>query len=350
VEKGLEDTVLYVLEVFGSVEYTFAFMLLLVWARMLLIVIDQAIQHRHPLKRERRHRFVHPLPSHLARVMVCCAVIGSVSLLAAPQTPRQATKQPHADPPLPDIRRLMQKVQEHQKQLDKIRESYTFTSMQTRQDIDANGQVKKTETEEDEVVFVNSHVVARTVKKNGQPLSDHDQQKETERVTKLVEKAEKTPPEQPPLSVSRVLEIMDVRNEQRVNFRGRTTIVFDFVGRKDAKTHGLAENASKKLQGTIWIDEADCQVAHLEAIFIDNFHVAGGLFADVQKGSNFHFDQELVNGDLWLPTGVEETMQARVLLLKNLRRHTIERDYDFKQFKVEAQQAKDVGVAPAKRP
>jgi len=29
--------------------------------------------------------------------------------------------------------------------------------------------------------------------------------------------------------------------------------------RKDAKTHGLAEDASKKLQGTLWVDEADRQ-------------------------------------------------------------------------------------------
>ena len=50
---------------------------------------------------------------------------------------------------------------------------------------------------------------------------------------------------------------MDLRNERRVMFRERAAIVFDFVGRKDAKTHGLAEDASKKLQGTIWIDEAD---------------------------------------------------------------------------------------------
>jgi hypothetical protein len=273
-----------------------------------------------------------------------------------------------ANLPLPDIRQLMQEVQDHQRQLDKLRESYTYTSMQTTQDIDANGQVKKTETEENEDFFVNSHVIERTVKKDGRPLSDHDQQKETERVTKLVEKAEKTPPGQPlegpTISVSRVLEIMDVRNERRVNFRGRPAIVFDFVGRKDAKTHGLAEDASKKLQGTLWIDEADHQVAHLEVIFIDNFHIAGGLLANVQKGSNFHFDQELVNhpsdedlslgtqvnGELWLPTGGEGTMQARVLLLKNLRQHFIERDYDYKRFKVETQQAKDAQVAPAKKP
>jgi hypothetical protein len=42
----------------------------------------------------------------------------------------------------------MREVQEHQKQLDKIRENYTYTSFQTTQDIDAKGQIKKTETAE----------------------------------------------------------------------------------------------------------------------------------------------------------------------------------------------------------
>jgi hypothetical protein len=289
----------------------------------------------------------------LARAIVCSIAVVSMPLLAATEASGQNGDHP-ADAPLPEVRQLMQDVQNHQRQLDKVRESYTYTSLQTTQDIDANGQVKQTETEENEDFFVNSHLIERAVKKDGQPLSDHDQQKETERVTKLVEKAEKTPPGQPlegpNISVTRVLEIMDVRNERRVKFRGRPAIVVDFVGRKDAKTHGLAEDASKKLQGTIWIDEADHQVAHLEVSFIDNFHVIGGLFANIQKGSNFHFDQELVNGELWLPTGGEGTMQVRVLLLKNLHQHFIERDYDYKRFKVETQQAKDAQTAAPKNP
>ena len=256
------------------------------------------------------------------------------------------------DPPLPDIHQLLREVQDHQKQLDQIRESYTYTSFQTTQDIDPGGQVKKTETEEGEDFFVNGHVIERTVKKNGQPLNDHEQQKETERVTKLVEKAEKTPRDQalegPTMSVSRLLEIMDVRNERRESFHGRPAIVFDFIGRKNAKTHGIAEDASKKLQGTVWIDERDRQVAHLEVSFIDNFRIAGGLFANIEKGSNFHFDQALVNGELWLPTGGEGTMQARVLLLKNYRQHFIERDYDYKRFKVDTQLSKDAKATPVK--
>lgn len=260
-----------------------------------------------------------------------------------------------AQPPLPDIRALMREVQEHQKQLDKIRENYTYTSYQVVQDVDANGQVKKTESSEFNDFFVNGHVIERKVKENDKPLNAHDDQKETERVTRLVQKAEKTPRDKPiegpTISVSRLLDIMDVRNERRELYRGDPSIVFDFVGRKDAKTHGLAEDASKKLEGTLWINEADRQVAHLEVRFDDNFRLIGGLVATVQKGSNFRFDQSRVNGEIWLPTGAEGTMQARVLLLKNLRQHFRERDYDYQRFKVETQQQKDSKIAaPAKKP
>jgi hypothetical protein len=260
-----------------------------------------------------------------------------------------APAQQPARVPLPDIRQLMHEVVEHQKQLDQVRENYTYTSFRTIQDIDSNGQVKKTETQEYEDFFVNRHIIERMVKKDGKPLSDHDQQKETDRVTKLVEKAQKTPPdvslEGQSISVTRVLEIMDVRNPRRETYRGRPAIVFDFVGRKDAKTHGLAEDASKKLQGTVWIDEADRQVAHLQVSFNDNFRIAGGLVASIQKGSNFHFNQAPVNGELWLPTGGEGNVQARVLLMKNYRQHFAERDYDFKRFRVETQ-ARDAKIGP----
>jgi hypothetical protein len=258
-----------------------------------------------------------------------------------------------ANAPLPDIRQLMQEVMQHQKQLEKVRESYTYSSTQTTQDVDGNGRVTKTETTENEDFFVNGHAIERTVKKNGQPLNEHDQQKETERVTKLVEKAQKTPSDQPlegpSVRISRILEIMDITNTRREMYRGRPAIVFDFVGRKDAKTHGLAEDASKKLKGTMWVDEADREVAHADVSFIDNFHVAGGLVANVQKGSNFHFDQAPVEGQFWLPTGGEGTLQARVLLVKNMREHFTERDYDYKRFKVETEETRDAKVVSTEK-
>src|ERR1700679_1557525 len=255
--------------------------------------------------------------------------------------------------PLPDVHQLMREVAEHQKQLDKVRENYTYTSLQTTQDLDANGKVTKTESTENEDFFVNGHAIERAVKKDGQALSANEEKKETERITRLVEKAQKTPPDQPlegqTVSISHMLEIMDVSAPRREMYRGRPAIVFDFVGRKDAKTHGMVEDASKKLKGTIWIDEADRQVAHLEVLFADNFHVAGGLLANIQKGTTFHFDQAPVEDGLWLPTGGEAMVQARVLLLKNMRQHFTEKVYGYQRFKVETEQPKDAKVAGDKK-
>jgi hypothetical protein len=107
---------------------------------------------------------------------------------------------------------------------------------------------------------------------------------------------------------------------------------------------------SKDLQGTVWIDEANRQIAHLEVSFIGDFRIAGGLFANIQKGSSFHFDQALVNGEIWLPTGGEGSMQGRILLVKSLRQHVTERDYDYKKFHVEAEQEKGATVVPDQKP
>lgn len=256
--------------------------------------------------------------------------------------------------PLPDIRQLMHEVIEHQRQLEKVRENYTYNSFQAIEEVDANGKVRKTETEERNNFFVNGHLIERIIKKDGRPLGGRDEEKEQDRVTKLVEKAQRTPPgqllEDQSVSLSQLLELMDVRNPRRILFRGRPTFVFDFIGRKNAKTHGLVEDASKKLQGTMWIDETDRQVAHLEVSFNDNFRVAGGLFATVDKGSNLEFDQAPVEGGLWLPTGGEAHMQARLLMVKKLRQHVTERDFNFQQFHVETQSSAEAQAVPAGRP
>jgi len=279
-------------------------------------------------------------------------MLGLPSLCPA-QKPADPVTQSAAQP-LPGIRALMTEVMDHQKQLEKVRENYTYHSSTTTQEIDGNGNVKKTESEDSEVFFINTHRIERTVKKDGKPLNDHDQQKEQERVNKLVEKAQKIPPGEPlegpntHISITHLLEIMQATNPRRETFRGRSTIVFDFAGKPDAKTHGIAEDASKKIAGTLWVDERDRQVSRMEAHFTDNFHVGGGLLANVQKGSSFYFDQALINGEIWLPTAAEGHIEARVLLLKGIRQHVVERDYDYQRFSVDAQPGRTATVVEPK--
>ena len=277
-----------------------------------------------------RHTF------HLLLVLTCTAsLFWSNSLQADPADSQQI-----------NLHDILKRVQDHQQQVEKLREDYTFQSQETRQSIDGDGKVKSTETAERDQFFVNGHMIGRLVKREGMALSADNQKKEDARVKDLVEKAQVTPPterlEGPSISISRILELVDLRSPRRENYHGRPTIVFDFVGRKDAKTHGVMEDASKKLQGTVWIDEADLQVAHLDVLVADTFRVAGGFLASVQKGSTFKFDQGPVERGLWLPTGSEANMQARVLLVKNLREHVVQRDFGYKCFRVETETALNV--------
>jgi hypothetical protein len=278
----------------------------------------------------------------------------AVAAIVAPLVTPLAQSQQKASPPLPEIRQLLREVTEHQKQLEKVRENYTFNISNTVQEIDGKGRVTKTETHDSEMFYVHGQPIVRLLKKDGKPLTEDEQQKETERVTKAVEKAEKPQPDQPKddkeISLRRILEVADVRNLRRENFRGRSTIVFDFVGQKELKAHGVSEDVSKKLQGTVWIDEADRQVARMDVTLDDNFHVAGGLVANVQKGSRFTFDQAPVNGEVWLPTGGEVSVQMRVLLVKGIHEHVTERDYDYKRFHVETLQGKDAKAVVEAKP
>lgn len=243
--------------------------------------------------------------------------------------------------PLPDVPTLMQQVEDHQRKLDQTRENYTYREITETHELDKNGNVKKSETEEDDIFFVNTHEIDRTVKKNGKELSEGEQKKEQERVMKAVEKAQKTPAgeatEKNAVSISRLLSIMKVSRPRREMLDGRSTITFDFTGDPHAKTHGMAEDASKKLSGTLWIDEQDREVRKMIAHFDDNFHLGFGLFS-VGKGSNFTFDQKLVNNELWLPTDAQAHVVAHAIGVIGFRADINVIDKDYQRFHAEALQ------------
>ena len=87
---------------------------------------------------------------------------------------------------LPDAATMLREVEAHQKQLDKVRENYTFRAVQTTRQLDSSGNTKKIETEEHEVFFVNGHRVEKLVRKDGKDLTPDQARKEQDRVNKEV--------------------------------------------------------------------------------------------------------------------------------------------------------------------
>ena len=93
----------------------------------------------------------------------------------------------------------------------------------------------------------------------------------------------------------------------------------------------------KKLSGTLWIDEKDREVRRMIARFDDNFHLGFGLFS-VGKGSNFTFNQKLVNNELWLPTDAQGHLIAHAMGFIGYRADISLTDDQYQRFHTEAQQ------------
>lgn len=266
---------------------------------------------------------------------LACILWCSTCLFAAGSMAQQAV-------PIPDVATLLKQVAEHQRQVDKTRENYTWRESIVTRMLDKHGQVKKTESAVVDVFFVNTHEIRRLVQKDGKDLSPDEQKKEQDRVMKEIAKAEKTPPgeflNKHAVSVTQVLSMMKASRPRREMVDGRSDIAFDFTGDPHAKTHGVAEDASKKMSGTLWVDEKDHEVRRLVARFDDNFHLGFGLFS-VGKGSNFTFDQKLVNGELWLPVGAQAHVVAHAFGLIGYRADVTITDSEYQRFHVQANQA-----------
>ena len=134
---------------------------------------------------------------------------------------------------LPDAATMLREVEAHQKQLDKVRENYTFRAVQTVRQLDSSGNTKKVETEDHEVFFVNGHQVQKLVRKDGKDLSPDQARKEQDRVNKEVLKISKpgyVNPDKDEITVARLLQIVTFSKPRRVRLNERDTIVFDFAG------------------------------------------------------------------------------------------------------------------------
>ena len=134
--------------------------------------------------------------------------------------------------------------------------------------------------------------------------------------------------------ISTILAVAEISNPRRMELNGRPTLAFDFKGNPKAESHSMQTSGAKKLEGTVWIDEADRQVAKLEVEFYDTFRV-GGFLASVQKGTVMKIEQSPVGEGLWMQTANHEHMNARVVT-KSLRENVRVRNFDFKRFNVEA--------------
>ena len=253
---------------------------------------------------------------------------------------------------LPDLKALFEEIDVNQKQIDKIRENYAGTQVEEQTEYDKSGKVTKKETNEYTFFYLNGEQITTLVKKNGKPLSDSEQKKENEKTQKRIQEAQKAEKkkeakeekakeegknskdsDEPGIEV--FLRVCQFVNPRRERFRGQDVLVFDFEPNPEYKPKNLEERVVKQLAGVIWIDEKAKDVVRLEAYFVGDVHIGGGVLANLQRGTSFTFEQAYVNNEVWLPTYVEAHVGLRLLLVKGFKVNLITRYSDYKRFNVE---------------
>ncbi len=253
---------------------------------------------------------------------------------------------------LPDLKALFKEIDDNQKAIDKVKENYAGIRTEEETEYDSNGKAKNHELKEYSFFYFDGEEISTLTKKDGKLLSDAEEQREIANANKRVEeirkrqtkrdaKDEKAKEEgkeeknndDPGIEV--FLRTCQFVNPRRERFRGQDVLVFDFEGNPEYKPRSWEERIVQKLAGVVWVDEKVHDVARLEAYFVGDAKIVGGLLATVQKGTGFVFEQEYVNNEVWLPTYEEAQGGARVLLVKGFRFDSVTRYSDYKKYHVE---------------
>ena len=253
---------------------------------------------------------------------------------------------------LPDLKQLFAEIDANQKVIDRLKENYTGRRSVAETQYDGSGKVTKLERREETFFYLDGEEISTLVGKDGKPLSDDEQRKENERVQKRIakyqeEKAHKEKKREKAKEegkddkdsdepgIESFLRACQFVNPRRERFRGQDVLVFDFEGNPEYKPKNLEERVVQQLAGVVWVDEKAHDVARLEAYFVKDVRLAGGLIANLQKGTSFVFEQAFVNNEVWLPTYEEAHLGARVLLLKGFKVNEVTRYSDYKRFNIE---------------
>ncbi len=306
-----------------------------------------------PLRHHSRMKPVRFLPLFLVAAFACGQGVqaahapGAAGQSAEPASRNAATREdvarnPAAPRSLPDPVELVRRLKANQKQLEEQRKDYICEFTEETRTLDGNGAAKKTETKGYDLFFDSGYPITRLVSKEGKPLDEREVQKEGQRVDEEIKKArelaaqhaqnDENPDE---VRIDQILHATVMKNGRYETYRGRETLVYDFEPNPQFQPHNRAEGLANKLGGTVWIDAQDVEVARLEARIVDSYKVAGGLLASVKKGSDLIVEQDRVNGEVWLPSLLDFSLDARFMLFKSVHERILDHFSSYRKFRVE---------------
>ncbi|HEY8563280.1 MAG TPA: hypothetical protein VIL74_23080 [Pyrinomonadaceae bacterium] len=253
--------------------------------------------------------------------------------------------------PLPDIKLLLDEVRANADKIDAILENYSYKQTQIDREIDKAGNLVEKSSETVLLSFYKGYRIRRLIEKNGQPLSQSEQEKEDKDVEKQVAEIEgkiakkekraakssaKTPDEENRrITLSDALKGSLLVNPRRERFRGRDVIVFDYEPNPQFKPQTRLEKLFAFCNGAVWVDSNSKQVVRLEAFLTQS---AGNFIGKVKRGASFSLENELVNEEIWLPSRADINLSVKILFA-GINVNNLIKYGDYSKSKVEVKDA-----------
>lgn len=115
---------------------------------------------------------------------------------------------------------------------------------------------------------------------------------------------------------------------------GRPTLVVSLVPKRGVKPRTDAGKYMVRMQGHVWINEADRQLVKGEMTVTRDITLGLGLLARLHTGSQVVFRRTLVNGEIWLPAEATFKTAGRALLFRKFDLQATTYFSDYRKFDV----------------
>lgn len=226
---------------------------------------------------------------------------------------------PSADAPLPSPTELLQRALANQKKMAAERERYECRVADQVVETDKNGDVKREQSDVNDLFYVNGVPIERLLQKNGKDLSPGEAKKQDERVMKQTLKysnaatAEKETNKQEQ-EVEDFLAAMMLVNGRRRLVNGRSVLDYEIVPNPHFQAKNLDQRFAAVMKGTVSIDEQSGVIIDFNVKSVADLKIGGGVLADLHKGFWVHLHDHAQPDGVWMNDLAEGSGDARAAL------------------------------------
>jgi hypothetical protein len=229
----------------------------------------------------------------------------------------------------PIIERALERATWAQEQAFEAR--YRHAMVQRTRKFDKQGEVEEDESRLYSVEPVRGVPYSKLVSKNGGPIEGNDLKTERERWQDFLEELDKDPDANEDeedeegeniVFNDELLERFTAKLDGILDLRGRPSYVISFEPRPgNLPVRRQIDRALNKSRGKIWIDQATYEIARVNFELIGQVRLWWGILGRISDARG-HYERELIDEDVWLPTEIDLYFHVRVLFSTTRRSET----------------------------